>query len=156
MCTLVAFVAPPRRLATDATSVQRPATSEVKEEVAMKSNLYASESNSTAAGSDEVTTEFWSLTDSDRSLTTKGRFLDRSVAVLVLGLVTADALIEDNHGRTARSYAETHSNHPQKTETLKLLAADEKNQRKVLGDAQKKQRAAEVKAEKAQVHHCVP
>ena len=28
-------------------------------------------------------------------------------------------------------------------------AADEKNQRKVLGDAQKKQRAAEVKAEKA-------
>lgn len=50
---------------------------------------FASESNSTTAGSaeDEVTTDFWSLTESDRSLT-KGKFLDRSVAVLVLGLVT--------------------------------------------------------------------
>ena len=28
---------------------------------------------------------------------------------------------KDNYGRTARSYAETHSQHPEKTETLKIL-----------------------------------
>eukprot|EP00434_Breviolum_minutum_P017395 symbB.v1.2.015360.t1/scaffold1140.1/size135646/11 len=67
----------------------------------------------------------------------------------LLGKYKADALIEDNHGRTARSYAETHSKHPQKTETLKLLAAAEKKQRKVLENAQRKQRVAEAKAEKA-------
>lgn len=84
----VAFVAPPRGTAAPGPPVLRKAT-EVKDIDMKTSPKFASESNSTTAGSaeDEVTTDFWSLTESDRSLT-KGKFLDRSVAVLVLGLVT--------------------------------------------------------------------
>lgn len=88
------FVTSPLHSSPNPSARSARGATELKEE--MKALKWSSEGSETSRrttaetqiDTDEVTTEFWSLTESERSLPGRKSFLDKSVAVLVLGLVT--------------------------------------------------------------------